>query len=395
MFDESFNSTTKSKQLDLHVRFWSNGYVQSRYMGSHFMGHGTAQDLLKLIKEALHQLDRSRLVSVSMDGPNVNWKLMDLLQHDHAEKYGGAQLVSVGSCGLHTLHNAFRAGFSMWHVDKILKAMHTLFHNVPARREDYVQVTKSILFPKPFCGHRWLENLPVVERALAAWPSLMLYVNAVFKKQLPNPKTASFDTIEAALKDPLIIAKMHFFMTVARTFHPFMKKYQTDEPVMPFLGKVLAELIKSLLRRCIKREVLMDITPLQLTKLDLADKNLLLLPQRVDISLGAESTLKDSKIAELKVLEFRRDCMQGLSNIVRKVQKKSPLKYATVRQMECLDPSLMFRDPDKCKNQMKSLVQTFLKDKQLTGGVPAGRNSFERGYEPKFEYHAKLFSDLY
>ncbi|XP_041865260.1 uncharacterized protein LOC121654920 [Melanotaenia boesemani] len=40
--------------------------------------------------------------------------------------------------------------------------------------------------------------------------------------------------------------------------------------------------------------------------------------------------------------------------------------------MECLDPSLMFRNPDKCKNQMKSLVQTFLKDKQLAGGVTAG-----------------------
>ncbi|KAL6457747.1 hypothetical protein MHYP_G00329770 [Metynnis hypsauchen] len=225
-----------------------------------------------------------------MDGPNVNWKLMDLLQHDHAEKYGGAQLVSVGSCGLHTLHNAFRAGFSMWHVDKILKAMHTLFHNVLARREDYVQVTKSILFPKPFCGHRWLENLPVVERALAVWPCLILYVDAVLKKQLPNPKTASFDTIEAALKDPLIIAKMHFFMTVARTFHPFMKKYQTDEPVMPFLGKDLAELIKSLL----------DITPLQLTKLDLADKNLLLLPQRVDIGLGAEATLKGTIVQQFE-----------------------------------------------------------------------------------------------
>lgn len=50
MFDESFNSSTKSKQLDLHVRFWSNGEVRSRYMGSQFMGHGTAQDLLKHIE---------------------------------------------------------------------------------------------------------------------------------------------------------------------------------------------------------------------------------------------------------------------------------------------------------------------------------------------------------
>lgn len=58
-------------------------------------------------------------------------------------------------------------------------------------------------------------------------------------------------------------------------------------------------------------------------------------------------SVQDSKSAELKVLEFRRDCVQGLSNIVRKAQEKSPLKYATVRQLECLDPSVMFRDPDK------------------------------------------------
>jgi len=69
------------------------------------------------------------------------------------------------------------------------------------------------------------------------------------------------------------------------------------------------------------------------------------------------------------------DCMQGLSNIVSKVQEKSPLIYPTVRQMACLDPSAIFRDPDKCKRQMKCLVQTFLQDKQLTGGVSAGRNS--------------------
>ncbi|XP_072562663.1 uncharacterized protein [Paramormyrops kingsleyae] len=167
-------------------------------------------------------------------------------------------------------------------------------------------------------------------------------------------------------------AKMHFFMTVARTFHPFMKMYQTDEPVMPFLGKDLAELIKSLLRRCVKREVLQDITPLQLTKLDTSDKTLLLLPQKIDIGLGAEAAVKASKSAELVVLKFRRDCLQGFSNIVRKAQEKSPLKYATVMQMECLDPSLMFRDPDRCKNKMKALVQAFLKNKHLTGGVPAG-----------------------
>ncbi|XP_048046597.1 uncharacterized protein LOC125268444 isoform X2 [Megalobrama amblycephala] len=251
-------------------------------------------------------------MSVSMDGPNVNFKFLELLQLDHAENYRGAQLVSIGSCGLHILHNAFKAGFSMWHVDKILKAMHTLFHHVPARREDYVRITKSTVFPQPFCGQRWLENLPVIERALAVWPSLKLYLDALHRKELPNPKKASFDTIETAHNDPLTIAKMHFFMTVARTFDPFMRKYQTNEPVMPSFGKDLAELFKSLLRRFVKREVLQDITALQLTTLDLSDKNLLLLPQMADIGLGAEAALKGIRLSN----SLRLSCLlrQGTKN---------------------------------------------------------------------------------
>lgn len=50
MFDESLNHTSKKKQLDIHVRFWDDDKVHSRYLGSHFIGHATAQDLLKHFK---------------------------------------------------------------------------------------------------------------------------------------------------------------------------------------------------------------------------------------------------------------------------------------------------------------------------------------------------------
>lgn len=55
MFDESMNRATKSKQLDLHVRHWvtdqtGTHHVQSRYLGSQFMGHSTAEDLLEHFK---------------------------------------------------------------------------------------------------------------------------------------------------------------------------------------------------------------------------------------------------------------------------------------------------------------------------------------------------------
>ena len=36
----------------------------------------------------------------------------------------------------------------------------------------------------------------------------MTYVDAVRTKKVPNPGTASFDTIEAAKQDPLILPKL-------------------------------------------------------------------------------------------------------------------------------------------------------------------------------------------
>lgn len=73
------------------------------------------------------------------------------------------------------------------------------------------------------------------------------------------------------------------------------------------------------------------------------------------------------------MLEFRTECRQGLVSIVRKVQDKSPLKYLAVRQMVCLDPSEMYREPEKCRKYMKGLVQRFLQEKQLASTF-AGRN---------------------
>ncbi|XP_047221759.1 protein tyrosine phosphatase type IVA 1 isoform X1 [Girardinichthys multiradiatus] len=64
--------------------------------------------------------------------------------------------------------------------------------------------------------------------------------------------------------------------------------------------------------------------------------------------------------------------MEGLSRMVKKIQEKSPLTYPTVRQMTCLNPAMMYSDPDLCQGKMKCLVKRFLQDKQLAGGVTAG-----------------------
>nr|XP_020447106.1 uncharacterized protein LOC109955353 [Monopterus albus] len=376
MFDETLNQTTKSKQLDLHVRYWLNDRVQSRFFGSQFMGHATAQGLLQHFKECVQQLDLREMLSVSMDGPSVNWKCFELLQQEHSEAFAGAQLTVVGSCGLHTLHNAIKSGFSVWQMEKFLRAMHTVFHNSPARREDFCTLNKIFVFPLAFCGHRWIENLPVIDRAIAVWPMIVMYVNAVTQKKLPNPRSSSYDSLAEARNDPFIMAKFHFFMAVSRTFSTFLTKYQTDEPVLPFISKDLVMLMKSLLKRFIKEEILNDITALQMVRLDTTNMKARKRPKNVDIGLGAEAVIKElqssSRVGELSVLEFRKDCMDCLTNIIQKMQDKSPLKYTVVRQVACLDPANMFSDPNLCQERMKRLVHRFLQDHQLPGGISAG-----------------------
>ena len=92
------------------------------------------------------------MLSLSVDGLSLNWRIVELLQEEHREQCGGAQLQIIGSCGLHTMHNLFKNGFAVWQVEK---AEHFLFHCAPARREDFLLVTKCDTLPLPFCGHRW------------------------------------------------------------------------------------------------------------------------------------------------------------------------------------------------------------------------------------------------
>ena len=74
----------------------------------------------------------------------------------------------MGSCGLHTVHNSFKTGAkkSGWNVSSFLSSLYYLYKDSPARREDYRKVSSSTVLPLKFVSHRWLENVPVTERAL-------------------------------------------------------------------------------------------------------------------------------------------------------------------------------------------------------------------------------------
>ena len=61
-----------------------------------------------------------------MDAPSVNLKFYEDVSKDRNEK-GRLQLMSIGTCGLHTTHGAFKTGD--WNLKSNMKASFTILHN--------------------------------------------------------------------------------------------------------------------------------------------------------------------------------------------------------------------------------------------------------------------------
>ena len=147
LFDELFNKTSKRGQMDMHVRCWDNNhnYVATRYYHSQFIGKASAKDVFEYFSACLPGISESKLLQVSSDGPNVNLSFLDLLEEDRDEKELN-QLVHIGTCGLHTLHNSMKHGekASGWNVKKLLTSLHRIFDESPSRRADYEALAQAI-----------------------------------------------------------------------------------------------------------------------------------------------------------------------------------------------------------------------------------------------------------
>jgi len=122
------------------VRYWNTdeNVVKSLYRGSQFLGHITAEELRQVFLKGTEKLPLNKLILVSMDGPRVNWKLLNLLR-GHIGEVSPA-LLDIGSCGLHTLHDAFHVACEStdWDLGSVLTSLWRLFKDSPAKREDFV-----------------------------------------------------------------------------------------------------------------------------------------------------------------------------------------------------------------------------------------------------------------
>ena len=132
--------------MDMHVCYWDNNhnYVATRYYHSEFMGIASGKDVLESLSACLSGISKSKLLHVSCDGPNINLSFLDLLEEDRNEKEL-SQLVQIGTCDLHSLHNPMEDGekTSGWNVKKLLTSLDRIFEYFQTTHFSSVQIVVS------------------------------------------------------------------------------------------------------------------------------------------------------------------------------------------------------------------------------------------------------------
>lgn len=388
-FDETLNKVSQHQQMDICVRFWNkeSNLVDTRYVGSAFLSSTRAVDLLNALKSCFKSEPTIilKIVQMSMDGPHVNWKLFNDLSTE-IKQLSSVHILNIGSCGLHVVHNSFKAGMkdTNWNIDDFLYSLYSLFKDVPLRRSEFSTVSKTNVFPLKFCGVRWVENRIVAERALKMLPGLKIYVKAVhsqhekrlkdtdpsYKRSFPTVyKTKHFSVVAKAVNDRFFEPKLHFFMQAASSIEPFLKIFQTDKPMAPLLFEELVSLIKPVMHKALKSECL-NVKSKSLIDVPITDDNLLPVA-KVDVGFSAKAAMRNilaqSKVPEKDILIFRHECRSYYVGFLKKMCNRSPLTYPLTRYISCLSPTVALNSMEVTKKRLEYCLDTLVQKNYLTG----------------------------
>ena len=347
-FDESLNKEQQKCQMDVNIRYWNDkrNIAETAYLDSQFLLRPNAENLKSELIESMSNLDMAKFLQLSMDGPNTNWNVLDLV-NGHLVENGHKNLVEIGSCSLHVVHGAFQTGAlkTGWELNKVLKAMYNIFKESPAQRDIYLKEGSLSEFPLKFWEPRWIEDKEVAERALEVWKSVVAtirYWEGLSKSKKPK-NNKSFDCLVNHYQDLLMTAKLNFFAFIAGILKPFLVLFQTDNPMLPFMYDELSEISKRLIVLIYKKEKIDEAKTVAKTMKEdwLNNKNNQKEEFLIDVGAATKDILSNAKVATEKIRKFRGECKLFVVHLLLKLHERVPIQYALVRNSSSLNPNKM------------------------------------------------------
>ena len=120
-------------------------------------------------------------------------------------------------------------------------------------------------------------------------------------------------------------AKLQFFGDVAHMLSEFLRGFQTNSPMMPFLCGSLETIICHVMKMFINKDVLNEaVTAFQLIKIKFSETSNQLAIGDVKPTTATEALLKSCSVDKVAKENFRRDCVTFLLRMVQKLREKNP-----------------------------------------------------------------------
>ena len=284
-----------------------------------------------------------------MDGPIFNWKLYDTIVEERYQNDDYLALIDIGSCSLHVVHGAFKSGVQKteWGIHGLFKAVHNLFDESPAKKE---KITKILLDLRFFhylsVDTDGLKTNKLQTDLLMFGPSLLNKWTKPWRNQrVKFQDLVSFATLGTAIQDGLIVAKLQFISSTATIIMPHFQKLQGNAPLVHFMtwsnstiGDFGAEIHK-------RKWIAGSKQSSQHCLIKCIGNRHSLATADIDVLFAATATftkaLKEKKLSQLQIYEFKKECCAMVATIVTKIQERHPLKYNFARKLASLDPRLI------------------------------------------------------
>ena len=346
-FDDT-TSTQVKKQMDLTLRYWSHEEVWITYYTSLFFGHAEGEKVAVKMYEQLVSdgIPVAKLVTLVRDGPNVNktifQKMDELIRHDNPAFTG---LVDLGSCSIHTIHNAFGKGLEQCgkEIEQLCMDLHALFKYSAARCEDFreVQIEMDLDLTNflQYTVVRWLSIGPAVKRILEQWVAVTQFVSDLAKDPKKLPRSINFKRAHMMLnaKEKMVTrVLLEFLNDVIPVFEQFLLLFQRASPVIHIMYDSMCDILVRLLRRFMKGQAVEKRYGSDLTSIECQDVKLQLPDKSIVIGKGAREALV--KLTS----EQQRQALLGIRffmcTTATELQQKLPLKNELLRQLGCTNP---------------------------------------------------------
>ena len=195
--------------------------------------------------------------------------------------------------------------------------------------------------------------------------------------------------MKAAVMDPVILPKLHFFKFVSCVVEPFLRKFQSPLPLSPIIWEQLESLLRNLLMKFVKPKVLIEANTLsKLCSIDVyEDKNCMRKP---DIGFGAKEALSSATPEALE--NFYKDCKQFLSKLTDALLRKFVLNSRCFRNASCLSPTLLRSKPELCSSRLAHFLEELLRLKRIEVKTADSAKAMHLLNDGSFKTHLENFN---